>query len=632
LEEKRLQQIALLCGLASLLLGTLYLSLLALDLHGLLPQAFLMSKVSALAFVFAGISLISLVARSKKHLTKTRVCAAILLLFSALIFSRVILLWELSFLGDPKKPGLTTALGWGLAGVGLFLSTQAKPKWYAEVLAILVSTLGLVTFLAYLYRAEELYDLATYTWMSLPTALGFMILGLGLVLALPNSQSLSLFTNSSYEGFLARRLLPAALFIPIVLDSTEQFIQGTRLYSEALGSALFTTADILVFGGLILWSVRAIGGLDGERRRLEKQHLRTIALLEQVSDSMVTVNEELRVLSWNKGAEQIYGWSAQEVLGKTVTETLATEYIGTSRAEIFNQFSSQGNWSGEVIQSTKDGRRLALLSSSSALKDGSGKIVGIASVNRDISERKRNEEELRRTAKELARSNQELQMFAYVASHDLQEPLRMVSSFVQLLEARYKGRLDESADKYIYYAVDGAKRMQKLINDLLLYSRVDSKEEAPTLVDTEALFEKILLVLSPAIKETGALISHDKLPAVLANGGQLAQVFQNLLSNALKFRKATEVPVIHVGAERSKAGWVFSVKDEGIGIEPQYVERIFRVFQRLHKREEFEGTGIGLSICKKVIERHGGRIWIESELGKGSTFRFTLSETESDSL
>jgi PAS domain S-box-containing protein len=234
--------------------------------------------------------------------------------------------------------------------------------------------------------------------------------------------------------------------------------------------------------------------------------------------------------------------------------------------------------------------------------------------------------DLRLANAELARSNAELEQFAYVASHDLLEPLRMVASFTQLLQKRYQGRLDEEADEYIRFAVDGATRMQQLIKDLLAYSRVGSRGEPPQDASCNEAFDRALENLREAVRESGALVTRDRrLPWVKADPTQLVQLLQNLIGNALKFRGAAR-PVVHVGAHRSPDApeWVFSVRDNGIGIEPQHLEQIFVIFRRLHTRQEYPGSGIGLAMCRKIVERHGGRIWAESEPGQGSTFFFTL--------
>jgi signal transduction histidine kinase len=226
-------------------------------------------------------------------------------------------------------------------------------------------------------------------------------------------------------------------------------------------------------------------------------------------------------------------------------------------------------------------------------------------------------------AADLARSNTELEQFAYVASHDLQEPLRMITGYTSLLAKRYRGKLDGDADEFIGYATDGAKRMHALINDLLTYSRVGTrgKEFSPT--DCEAVLQATLAALRPAIEESNAVVAHDPLPTVTADATQLGQLFQNLIGNGIKYRDS-KPPVIQVSSKREGSQWLFSVRDNGIGIDPKYAERIFVIFQRLHNREDYPGTGIGLTVCKKIVERHGGRIWVESQPGQGATFYFTI--------
>ncbi len=224
---------------------------------------------------------------------------------------------------------------------------------------------------------------------------------------------------------------------------------------------------------------------------------------------------------------------------------------------------------------------------------------------------------------ELARSNRDLEQFAYVASHDLQEPLRMVATYTQLLAERYRGKLDGDADKYIHYAVDGALRMQKLVQDLLAFSRVGRQGFALQSTDCNTVLQVALKNLETATQESGAIIEHAELPTLMADSSQLLQVFQNLIGNAIKFRGA-QPPLIRVHAELVGKEWIFSVEDNGIGIAAEHIQSVFVVFRRLHTRAEYPGNGIGLSICKKIIEQHGGRIWIESEAGKGSSFRFAL--------
>jgi PAS domain S-box-containing protein len=268
----------------------------------------------------------------------------------------------------------------------------------------------------------------------------------------------------------------------------------------------------------------------------------------------------------------------------------------------------------------KDGARVWVMITDAVLPQEDGKIIALV---QDVTDRKRFELALARSAEELRRSNAELERFAYVASHDLQEPLRMVASYTQLLARRYQGQLDADAHEFIGYAMDGASRMQILINDLLAYSRVGTRGQPFEPVDCNIELARVTMNLKVAIEESRAIVTHDQLPVVSGDAPQIMRVFLNLVGNAIKFRGA-EPPRVHVGVEEHDTEWIFSVCDNGIGIDPQYAERIFVIFQRLHTHDEYPGSGMGLAICKKIIERHGGQIWLDADTHGGARFRFTL--------
>jgi PAS domain S-box-containing protein len=338
-----------------------------------------------------------------------------------------------------------------------------------------------------------------------------------------------------------------------------------------------------------------------------------------------------RFVRVNKSLCEIVGYPEKALLGKSVKEISHPEdrdVTDAQRARIRAGEIESARFEKRYIRA--DGRVIWVDLGVALVRDVFGVPQYEIAIFDDITERKNAEAALRQAHEELKRSNAELEQFAYVASHDLQEPLRMVASYTQLLGRRYESKLDADAREFMAYIVDGATRMKQLIEDLLAYSRVGIKSEDFKPVSSEAALRRALFNLRAAIDESGAVVTHDTMPTVHADEVQLGQLFQNLMGNALKFRSAS-VPRIHIGVAEKDSEWEFEVRDNGIGIEPQYFERIFMVFQRLHNKGEYPGTGIGLAICKKVVERHGGRIWVESRLGEGSSFHFTLPKARGDS-
>jgi PAS domain S-box-containing protein len=367
-----------------------------------------------------------------------------------------------------------------------------------------------------------------------------------------------------------------------------------------------------------------------ERRRIEDalrlNEERFRLIVSNVKDyANIMLDTEGLIVSWNQGAERIKGYRAEEIIGQHFSRFYCAEDLrnGVPALEL-KQASEAGRFEGEGWRVRKDGSRFLANIVITALHDEKGRLRGFGKITRDITERRQAEEALMKTMAELKRSNEELGQFAYVASHDLQEPLRMVASYTQLLAQRYKGRLDSDADEFIGYAVDGCKRMQRLIQDLLSYSRAGTNIATPRKISVERTLEEAITNLQVAIKESGAVVTHDPLPAIVTDDAQVVQLFQNLIGNAIKYHGA-EAPHVHVSATNNAGHeWIFSVRDNGLGIEPLYFEKIFILFQRLHGQEEFEGTGIGLAMCRKIADRLGGRIWVDSQPMHGSTFFFAL--------
>jgi PAS domain S-box-containing protein len=370
-----------------------------------------------------------------------------------------------------------------------------------------------------------------------------------------------------------------------------------------------------------------------ERTRVEeayreadrKYHL----IFENAVEGIFQSSKNGRYLAANPAFARMLGYSSPEEI--CAIENISKIYVRTELRQAFLEQLEKHDVARDLDFECyrKDGSIIWIHINCRTVRDSEGNVLHYEGTCEDITERRRSEEQLRqmnltleKNMRELARSNAELQQFAYAASHDLQEPLRMVSSYLHLVAVRYRGQLDQDADEFIHFAVDGAKRMKLLIDDLLLYSRVGRSDQSLSRVDFNGLMEEAFQNLSFSILESQAKITFDPLPEIIGTRSQLLQLVTNLLSNAIKFRR--EAPLIHLSVHRKSDAWEFALSDSGIGFEMEYQDRIFRIFQRLHPREEYPGTGVGLAICKKIIDVHGGRIWAESKVGKGATFFFTL--------
>jgi PAS domain S-box-containing protein len=348
------------------------------------------------------------------------------------------------------------------------------------------------------------------------------------------------------------------------------------------------------------------------------------ALANNISQLAWMADEKGYIFWYNQRWFDYTGTTLEEMAGWGWQKVHHPDHVQQVVTKISKCFQTGEVWEDTFPLRGRDGNYRWFLSRAVPIRDSEGKVSRWFGTNTDITERKKSEEQLVKTVGELKRSNEELQQFAYVASHDLQEPLRMVASYTQLLAKRYKGRLDSDADEFIAYAVDGSNRMQGLIQDLLAYSRAGTNGKVLHEISSENALKAALANLRATIEESGAVVTHDALPVITTDVTQLALVFQNLVGNAIKYH-GPAVPHVHVSATKNGGKeWIFSVRDNGLGIDPQYFERIFVLFQRLHGRTEFKGTGIGLAICKKILERLGGRIWVESQPEKGSTFHFAL--------
>ncbi len=404
--------------------------------------------------------------------------------------------------------------------------------------------------------------------------------------------------------------------------------QSHAISVSSLSVAGVTIVTLTVLGIALLTSLAdrrfSLQALELESSRRHHQVIETAldAFIEMDSDGLIT--------GWNAQAETTFGWSRSEAIGKTLSQMIIPHRYREAHKQGLRRFLATGagpvmNKRIEIVGLRRDGTEFPIELAIGAIRWGEKHLF--SAFVRDVTEQKRAQQELARKVEELARSNAELEQFAYVASHDLQEPLRMVASYTQLLARRYKGKLDSNADEFIGFAVDGAIRMQLLVQDLLSYSRVTTKGQSFQLIDAKAACANALENLRTSIKDSNAIVNVGPLPPVLADARQFMQLFQNLIGNAVKYCDE-RTPEINVAAKPDGDQWLFSVQDNGIGIAPQYSERIFQMFQRLHTTKKHSGTGIGLAICRKIVERHGGKIWVEAQPGKGSTFVFTIPRAE----
>jgi PAS domain S-box-containing protein len=419
--------------------------------------------------------------------------------------------------------------------------------------------------------------------------------------------------------------MAAATFVPSAAA------HGDHSYAISVSSLSVTgiaVVTVMVLGMVVVtaladrrFSLQAVE-LEASRRHHQ--------IIEAALDAFVGMDATGRVTDWNQQAERTFGWSRDEAIGQSLGSLIIPAQFPGARERGLGHLLAIGDGAAlnkriEIIALHRDGHQFPIELAVCPVTWGDKQLF--AAFLRDVTERQQTQQALAHKVDELARSNAELEQFAYVASHDLQEPLRMVASYTQLLARRYKGRLDADADEFIGFAVDGATRMQTLIQDLLAYSRVTTRGESFEEMEATASCADALRNLRTSIADAAGVVEVTPLPRVRADATQLTQLFQNLIGNAIKYRDQ-RAPAIRVSARSDGPFEVFSVEDNGIGIEPQYFDRIFQMFQRLHTIKEYSGTGIGLTLCRKIVERHGGKIWVESRPGAGATFLFTMPRVE----
>jgi PAS domain S-box-containing protein len=427
---------------------------------------------------------------------------------------------------------------------------------------------------------------------------------------------------------------PLLYDIPVALVALAYGWRG-GLVAAVVGMILFAVGDAAgdihsnvagyVSRGLSFFVLAGLLGLYADRLREADAVARRLAtIVEQTDDAVVVVKPDGTITEWNSAAERTFGYSAHEAIGASLRIVAGPEGTEDQQRVMQRLVAGESLVQYEATRVRKDGTRVDISLTATPLRDDDGAMVGAGAIVRDITDRKRADAARRGTERDLARSNLELEQFAYVASHDLQEPLRSIGGFSELVEQRYAGKLDDDGRRMIGFIRSGVERMQALISDLLSYSRAGQGALRSQQVDTRELVRETLSSLDAAVRNAGAHIEVGDLPVVEADRAALAQLFGNLLSNALKFTDGRHPPQVDVTAQAEDDAWRFIVADNGLGIDPAQAERVFGMFERLHAEDQYGGTGIGLAICKRIVERHGGRIWWEPNAGGGTAFHFTL--------
>lgn len=532
----------------------------------------------------------------------------------------------------PESSFVVPALLAGLTGLGLALAAEAfgsSPRWTIAfaVVALLAALLVLFRFIFAInpFATDPAAAGPELPWSAPAAALGLLGLAGGLLSAGPARLPLDILGDTGSAGIMVRRLVPLALVLPVILGWVRWMGESAGQYGTEFGLALFSVTNSAILVGTILYTATQLRRVEGERRRLANETRASrdlvVQTLGRISDAFYALDRDYRFTFLNARAERYFGRRGEELLHKRVWDVIPEARGSVFEREYRAAFAGGQPRSFEA-QSPLSGRWIEVQAYPGP--------DGLSVFFRDVHERKRLEAEREQTARtlrglttELSRSNSDLQQFAYVVSHDLQEPLRGIAGCIQLLQRRYHDRLDDKAHLLVTHAVTSAQRLETMINSLLDYARVEARGQAFEAVDLNLPLDDALTNLRTALLESGAAVERGDLPSATVDRAQVSRVFQNLLANAIKFR-SDRPPIIRIAAAEADGQLRVSVSDNGIGVDQRFAERIFGVFQRLHTRDEYPGTGIGLAIAKRIVERHGGHIGLEPSTEGGSTFFFTL--------
>jgi len=541
---------------------------------------------------------------------------------------------------SPGRMAPATAVSFILFGAAfLFVDFEThKRRRPSQWLALVVLANAYLAIMGYLYDVESLYRVAAFTSMAVHTALLFMLLALGLLTSRPAHGFMRAITADDSGGVLIRRLLPVALILPPIVDLLE--IRTISPVAHGMGAAIAALINVAVLVTLVWWTARSVWLSEIARREAEavvKTGEERLHIALQAAGGGVWDWDLVNNVAW-WSPEMYKLWNIvpnttmqrdnsmavvleqdREIVSKTIKSAIANRSM--YQCEFRVHPSTYGPTPSDAAT---DGERW-MVSRGRVGYDASGNAVRLLGITLDITAQKRAEIALRQANEALERSNIELQRFAHVASHDLQTPMRSVASFVELLQLKYANKLEAQGQDWMRRIVQSVSELQTLVRDLLQYSRVESQVRPFTLTNMREVFDRTVLLLDADIRESRAEVTCGDLPSVMGDATQLAELLLNLIGNALKYR-GTKPPSVRVDAAHTGLAWQFAVRDNGIGIAPRHHERVFEIFERLHNQQQYPGTGIGLAICRRVVQRHGGKVWVESEPGSGSTFYFTIPD------
>lgn len=638
----------------SILLGMLVIMGWVYDFY--FPQKiesgyFLLKINTAVSFIILGIAILILNEKETPSFSAKVIISIICFLVLAsgiLTLCQYTFKWNLSLdpllLKDPVRDKTDSiqmsaiiSLNLSLSSIAIFIRAFCPANYRAiQTIIFFVFISSLLAFGAKLYVTRYYYGLSYYIKMPMLTSLSFICIALGLLCAQKQKGIMSFFTSKTIGGTVARRLIPMVIILPLVLGWLRIKGEELGLYGPHFGTAIFSVSVITVLIIVILWNVKRLIQTDKQRimveNSLKQSDERLRIIFDQAPYAMIVMDEAGIITKWNQRAEEIFGWTDEEVLGKLMHKLIIPERYRAMHLKGVERFMKTGtgpliNRPAELSALKKDGVEFPIDLRISFIKQGD-QYIFIAFLN-DITEQKKAALELNKKSEDLRMANKELEQFAYVASHDLQEPLRTISNFVGLIAKKYKNKIDTNANEYISFIVKATVKMRNLIKDLLDLSRI-GREVVFKPIDCNELIKDVLSEMEASILESHAKIRFGPLPVILGNQLEIKLLFQNLISNAIKFRNKNQVAEITITVEEKENEFLFAIKDNGIGIEEQYKEKIFIIFQRLHTSDEYPGTGIGLATCKKIVIRHKGNIWVESEPGHGSTFYFTIPKQPPD--